>query len=458
MKCPGCEQQLCRSCLQTYALNQTDEPFPCMNPSCESTWDREFLDANTTKSFRLGEYKTHREKVLLDKERARLAATQEDAAAFNEAKAFVKTSTVKMADLETQIRNLQKELYKTSTLNAHASSVVQSLGRTRMPVRNTVTYETGAVASPVNAKTEVRAFIKPCPAPECKGYLSTAWKCGLCNTWSCPDCHDWKGTCLTKNDPDHPHTCDPGKVATAKLIMQESQSCPKCGVSICKISGCDLMFCTCCNTGFNWRTGKIHQGPVHNPHYFEWLQRSGRTIAEAQGAAAVDAGGCLTGYELDRAITRALGNQNGYDRYYAGNGQTKSKLPYVNQYLLEAWRLMREEEDRQRDAGDTEEIFRELRVKYLTNDLTTDTWSYSLQRAEKDATVQRAKSDLRQIFITGVQDIMRPLLVAGFNIQEIRDQVASLIEYCNECRVKFTERFARKMPGISIIIPETRPI
>jgi predicted transcriptional regulator len=428
-----------------------------MNPACESAWDREFLDANTTKSFRLGDYKTHREKVLLDKERARLAATQEDAAAYNEAKSLVKSTTVKMADLETQIRTLQKELYKTSNTNAHAQSIVGNLGRTRMPVRNTVTYETGA-AAPVKEKAEVRAFIKPCPAPDCKGYLSTAWKCGLCNTWTCPDCHDWKGTCLTKDDPDHPHTCDAGKVATAKLIAQESQSCPKCGVSICKISGCDLMFCTACNTGFNWRTGKMHQGPVHNPHYFEWLQRSGRTIAQAQGGGGAPTGGCLEGYELDRAIARALGNQNGHDRYMIGGGRSKSKLPYANQYLLEVWRLMREEEDRQREAGDTEELFRELRVKYLTNDLTTDTWSVALQRAEKDATVHRAKSDLRQIFITGIQDIMRALLTAGFNIDEIHGQVQSLVTYCNECRGKFTERFARKMPAISITVPETQPL
>ena len=455
VSCAACAILLCRTCLQTYALNHTDEPFPCMNPACESAWDREFLDANTTKSFRLGEYKTHREKVLLDKERARLAATQEDAVAYNEAKSLVKTTTVKMADLETQIRNLQKELYKTSTANAHAQSIVGNLGRTRMPVRNTVTYETGTEA-PVKEKAEVRAFIKPCPAPECKGYLSTAWKCGLCYTWTCPDCHDWKGTCTTKDDPDHPHTCDAGKVATAKLIAQESQSCPKCGVNICKISGCDVMFCTSCNTAFNWRTGKTHKGPVHNPHYFEWLQRSGRTIAQAHGGAA--AGGCLEGYELDRAIARALGNQNGHDRYMIGGGRSKSKLPYVNQYLLEVWRLMREEEDRQRAAGDTEELFRELRVKYLTNDLTTDTWSVALQRAEKDATVHRAKSDLRQIFITGIQDIMRQLLTTGFNIDEIHGQVQSLVTYCNECRVKFTERFARKMPAISITVPETQPL
>jgi hypothetical protein len=58
-----------------------------MNPACESTWDREFLDANTTKSFRLGEYKTHREKVLLDKERARLAAAK--------AKLSIKTKMIK---------------------------------------------------------------------------------------------------------------------------------------------------------------------------------------------------------------------------------------------------------------------------------------------------------------------------------------------------------------------------
>ena len=126
---------------------------------------------------------------------------------------------------------------------------------------------------------------------------------------------------------------------------------------------------------------------------------------------------------------------------------------------MEVWRLMREEEDRQREAGNTEELFRELRVKYLTNDLTTETWSVALQRAEKDATVQQAKSDLRQIFITGIQDIMRQLLVAGSNVgtrlDEIHGQVQSLVTYCNECRIKFTERFARKMPAINITITET---
>jgi hypothetical protein len=33
------------------------------------------------------------------------------------------------------------------------------------------------------------------------------------------------------------------------------------------------MFCTVCHVAFNYRTGEIAQGPVHNPHYFELLGR-----------------------------------------------------------------------------------------------------------------------------------------------------------------------------------------
>ena len=83
-KCPYCITEFCRTCLQTYMLDNTADVPTCINTDCAMPWDREFLDSQFTRTFRLVTYKTHREKVLLDKERARLPSTQDDAAAITD--------------------------------------------------------------------------------------------------------------------------------------------------------------------------------------------------------------------------------------------------------------------------------------------------------------------------------------------------------------------------------------
>ena len=40
-------------------------------------------------------------------------------------------------------------------------------------------------------------FIRPCPHPDCRGFLSTQLKCGLCEKYGCSSC--WKPT-EKKND------------------------------------------------------------------------------------------------------------------------------------------------------------------------------------------------------------------------------------------------------------------
>jgi len=42
------------------------------------------------------------------------------------------------------------------------------------------------------------------------------------------------------------------------------------------LCNCDQMWCTSCNTAFSWRTLRIVNGTVHNPHYFEYLRRNGQ--------------------------------------------------------------------------------------------------------------------------------------------------------------------------------------
>jgi hypothetical protein len=127
---------------------------------------------------------------------------------------------------------------------------------------------------PGEAKAERAKFIMKCPAEECRGFLSTAYKCGTCQLWACPDCLVIKG-----EEKDTEHTCDPGQKESVALIIKESRGCPKCGQRISKIDGCDQMFCVDCHTAFSWVTGQIVNGVIHNPHYYEFLRKQGNGVA-----------------------------------------------------------------------------------------------------------------------------------------------------------------------------------
>jgi len=131
-----------------------------------------------------------------------------------------------------------------------------------------------------------RQFIKPCPAADCNGFLSTQWRCKVCDIQVCSTCHEIKGMIPKGIKPTHAfpdHVCDPGNVATAQMLKKDSKNCPSCGVTIHKTEGCNQMWCTNCNTAFSWRTGKRINGVIHNPHFFEWQRQNNGAVARTPG-------------------------------------------------------------------------------------------------------------------------------------------------------------------------------
>jgi hypothetical protein len=435
--CPFCAVKVCRNCLQTYLLNDVSDVPRCVNSECGNGWERDYLDGEFTRSFRLTTYKEHREKVLSDRERARLPATQEDAAAYRNALILERTSSEEVERLDKQLRELERLRDAAERQRYRARQVTQSYGRVRMTEDGRIEHVT------VRAKAEPVAFVKPCPAPDCRGFLSTAWKCGLCNLYSCPECHELKG-----ESREAEHTCDADKVATVRLLSRDSRNCPKCGVTITKLEGCDQMWCTACNTGFSWRTGRIAEGPVHNPHYFQWLARQGHDPHAAPAVGRVM--DCEA--DLDTQVTRAL-----YPTVYNGNlpayymrRQVQNIADEDARYLAEAWRLMREGQDYNREEINNEERFRILRVKHMTGDLTEEAWKTALQRAEKDANFQRSVRQVRDVYVGAVRDLIRQVLTPGHDKKAIRKQVEELIDYCNKSYEEVSKRFGRITPRYTI--------
>jgi hypothetical protein len=144
---------------------------------------------------------------------------------------------LKMKEAEVLIREINKELveldkkratvlHKSHRFSAQVARYhAESEGR---PPPGWTLTDGEKAATPEKAK-----FVMKCPASDCRGFLSTAYKCGTCQLWACSDCLVIKGP-----DKDCPHTCDESVKASVAMIIKESKPCPKCGERISKIDGC----------------------------------------------------------------------------------------------------------------------------------------------------------------------------------------------------------------------------
>ena len=203
--CPYCDFDVCRTCCETYILSETVPK--CMKPDCAKEWTRKFLRENLTNVFLTSKYREHVENVLFDQEKALMPATQP-----------LVEERIAIRHMKTQLRELEL--------------LIDDMYRQKRELERQIMYGIIPTSSEKDDNEKAR-FVRQCPANNCRGFLSTQWKCGICEQWSCPDCHELKGPTR-----DCEHTCDSNNIETAKMLAKDSKPCPKCQSLIFKISGC----------------------------------------------------------------------------------------------------------------------------------------------------------------------------------------------------------------------------
>jgi len=244
-----------------------------------------------TKVWRNTTYCQYRENLLFDREKALLPATQPRIEAINEANRIEREIISPMRDRRNLIRI---EIAKLNMEDETLRRQIWDFSEQAIRLREGLGID----------ETKKRAtFIRRCPSEGCRGFLSSAWKCGVCELFSCSECHEVKGATR-----DSLHTCDPGNVETAKLLAKDTKACPKCGEMITKIDGCDQMWCISCHSAFSWRTGQIVSGIVHNPHYYEW-QRKQNNGEAPRNIGDIPCGGLLDWADIRRPIHNIIGRQ-----------------------------------------------------------------------------------------------------------------------------------------------------
>jgi hypothetical protein len=256
--CGKCHKIICKKCLtQSLKLARGETP-QC--PSCKESFTRESLDNMFTKHFRKNILHKFQMKQLMEKEKSFFPETLLLIEKENAHCEFIKLFAYH-AELTRKISPTDTDLLEIGLFeNINAIRIKMKELKEKMKM--------------LSLSSPSKSFVnKKCQSCE-NGYLNSEWICQLCNYKTCKNCFK----SLQNLDTTIDHVCSEDDIASKKIIDEITKSCPHCFIQVEKSQGCDQMWCTACNGAFNWKTGDKINGPIHNPHYSEYLQKKEKDL------------------------------------------------------------------------------------------------------------------------------------------------------------------------------------
>ena len=250
--CSACQNIYCLECFKHY-LCQIQDPA-CMY--CKVQLSVGFLHTYLSAHWMKTIYNQHRQDLILGIEKSRMGEIQEVVEQIVECQSKRKIQDEELLKINQQIQLLEQV----------RKDILVEEGRLQSQITN---LYTGRVKPKPSDK---KSFVKRCVANNCDGYLSSQWKCSKCECWVCRECHEPKQT-----REDQHHICNPDQMKSVDALKKLTKPCPNCQAPIQKSEGCYQMWCTNCQTAFDWTRGTIINSPsrnFHNPHYNDWINRN----------------------------------------------------------------------------------------------------------------------------------------------------------------------------------------
>jgi len=366
-----------------------------------------------TKSFRTGPWRENKKIMILNREKALLPTMQRYAASkkrMEELSAIMTLQTKEMTDIYKEMNKVESELSRvrsalvTRELSSEEESSFQKELDGILEKRNIhknihykhdikqakVTNEfanQSAIYHDIGSKVkEKKEFILKCIKEGCRGFLSSSYKCDLCSTFVCKDCMIIKAE---KNDDNH--VCKKEDVDTVTMIRKDTRPCPKCGIRISKIDGCDQMFCVNdgCNVAFSWNNGTIISGVIHNPHYYEWVRRNNNGNIPPNPNQALACGQNVNYGELNRILNMP---------YVVAKDRMSISTVHRSLTDMEHVRIPSYPDIRNIN------MFKELHCDFLLNRIQEDAWKQSMFLKENNFEKKQHIGLVLRTFVTVCND------------------------------------------------------
>jgi hypothetical protein len=394
VRCCFCSYEACHRCIQKYILGEIQDPH-CMK--CKKIWTREFIDESLPKQFINNELKTHREIILFEKEKNLLPETQDNVRLLKQQEEM----EAEMKRIETDIISLQRR-YDDIERRKNEINPYKLL-----PSKN----------------LRLRITRIPCSVMNCRGFAEENDRgimiCGICQVKICTRCREQ----LEEN-----HECKSETVQTIELLEKDTKRCPCCMVQIFKIHGCDQMWCVSCHNAFDWKTGEKVKGIIHNPHYHEYIETHG-----------------LTHTRLEESYHRF----QFLDTDLIVNTLQEQGCPELTIYqIIEVYRYVIHyyEIDLQRLPSRFDQTVNvDLRIHFLTNQLSEDDFKIKLQRRQKDTEKKIEYRDIGETYVEIMNDVFISF-VEQKNIDKLVYEIQTVTKSTQEAIVTLNKRYNSSMP------------
>ncbi len=454
--CNICQYECCKKCLKRYITDtQSNHLFKCMK--CGNEFNRTSLFDIFGKTFISKTYRDIRMNILFDIEKSYFPTTQDEIHVRLKLNSLRDQIPIIAAEIEEIRQEKKKEIYKLrectdimpikDALDKYflIQNEIENLDEIYLERKEHIDNQINDLHEN-ESNAIVNTYLTVCPSKKCNGMISDRdktedghYQCIICNNIICASCNI-ELTSKTAKD----HKCDPDILESLLFIKKSSKPCPTCKARIHKIQGCNQMFCTHCHTSFDWKTLKINNGKIHNPHHAQWLLETQHISRESTDIVC---GRELDMLEIGVKVYNAIMSCTN-DKKYA------LKLEIISQYIYDAirWGVHHSYEtipslDENRHSY---EVNRELRMSLLLNEINEDMFKSEIYKIDKS---DAKRVEILNIVIT-FRDVLTELIWGYYEDAnnktleqwiDLYNQITELETYINKCLRKVAEIFGSKI-------------